>query len=127
MTDVAYVARIAHRMGHIVDPVGALITRTIDGAYLLSLNHDGLEFNLDDLRELRAALTVELETRAGEDSTLRARIQTLITNHTSATGEHPVPVADLHNVLEPGSRRMRPARSGYAADCGSCWPEGSPS
>ena len=60
----------------------------------------------------------------GNSSRIARELEAIIACHTSATGEHPVPVAELRNVLEPGSAPIYPAEPGYAATCALCAPEG---
>lgn len=48
----------------------------------------------------------------------------LVLRHISTTGEHPVSVAELRNVLAPGSAPIYPAEVGHGPTCSLCAPNG---
>lgn len=66
----------------------------------------------------------QMRRRAEAAERVVAELALLIVRHTSATGEHPVHVAELRNVLEPGSAPIYPEEPGYGATCSICAPDG---
>lgn len=93
------------------------------------------------LAEAYGALQVDLvEARgdrqllAGENGSMRDELErlrqveqdarALIERHCSATGEHPVAVTELRNVVKPGSEPMLPGSFGWTPTCSICAPDG---
>jgi hypothetical protein len=52
------------------------------------------------------------------------RLKALIDRHTGENGSSQVAVAELLNVIEPGSAPMYPEEPGWGATCSICAPDG---
>lgn len=67
----------------------------------------------------------QVEELFKDASRIVVALNQVVRRHTSPTGEYPVAVAELRNIINPGCAPMYPADQGHTATCELCCPKGN--